>query len=500
MSESSQIDNGRFAIRTPVIDRERSEAFKIDDLDKEWNLVTETAKQNIFQNPDTRWALIGFTTTPVSESLPASFLSSVGGVDPRVNRISSRYQRNLGAFLALPSVPDELLNPDLKTAPSIRHIHTSTHGISDEERAMVDRRYRYARDVKLLALGAEMIEIDRTSLQPQTKDDFTEYTLPSGTRIGIAIKDQQTVNDLLTPQLWEKRRQIHDRVYEIIVNGKRYILKEHKTPRHMNTIVDNQNLTSEEELKVAQKLQNVGLKADGIALNWEIPVGFVEFPDGFQFSVFEFLEGLESGEVIIGSILTQAIAANTARFTGEYEQIMRSYKRFLKHPAARMRDKEAGRKQHPLRRFLSLSSRPDELRFIDYAAVKAYRLREVAEYLLRITLIKAGYKDTDSAKIKRVNFDADLLELHKFDYEYFEPLPPEEIGPLITAATNDFLDEGERGLVGLEPDDLEDLVGKDGKPLLPTLTGMHEAAYQALVALESNSWEELGKKLRGSSI
>lgn len=496
MSESPQLDNARFATRIPVVDQERAGAFRIDDLDREWNLVTETAKRNIFQNPDARRALIGFTTIPVSESLPASFLSSIGGVDPRVNRISSRYERNLGVFLALPSVPDELLRPDLRSA-AFRSDTYPDYGITNEEREMVTRRYRYGRDVKLLALGAEMTEVGSNNLNAQANGSITEYALPSGVRIGVATKDQQITDDLLTPQLWEKRKQIKDRVYEITVNGKRYILKERKTTRHRHTPSKyHDGLTSEEEMTLAQKLNDLNIREGGIKLNWEIPLGFVEFPDGFQFALFEFTDGLNSDSGA-NEKLAFAILDDKLHFNAEYEQVKQGLKRFTNHPAVKNREKQ-DRERNPrathFERLLKLL--PSDPRFsdVDYALVKSYRMREIADFLATLVVAGAGYLASDNEVVTKVDPNSpDLLGVFRYDYEHFKRQAPEQRSALIGSLLGNLRQQNEKGITNIIWIPHISLTPDGRTPLIPTK--VHEAAYQTLVALEGDKWNELGRKV-----
>src|SRR3989344_1303227 len=246
MKEISHIER-----RTPVISQEAP--FSMDVVGQQWGMITEAVRREIVVNPQIRQTLLGFTTKPVSETLPDEFIKSISASDPRIARLSARYEKTLGACLALPPVPEEQITPDVSHAPSLQvpettmemfssiygkndamyeerlhfYIQSGTFlsGITSEERQLIARRYVYARDIKLLALGAEIIE-QGAKIPPGPAG---EVKLPSGISMKIDSSQDKTRTDLLSPHLWEKRKQLKDRVYEIHVNGKKYLLKEKKT-------------------------------------------------------------------------------------------------------------------------------------------------------------------------------------------------------------------------------------------------------------------------------
>lgn len=235
--------------RTPLMNKEAATAFPSDKLDNQWALITEAVRRDLSNNPQVRKALIGFCAQPVSESLPGDFLTSLSNADPKVARINHRFQDILPTYLTLPPVPDELITPDVRYAAGLRtpedvieslgrifdknnplfessldeYIKAGafTNGITREERQMIIKRYKFARDVKILALGAEILEQGEL-----ISNQGGEINLPSGIRIGFDTNQVEQRKDLLNPHLWKKRRQIKDRVYEISVGGRRYILKE----------------------------------------------------------------------------------------------------------------------------------------------------------------------------------------------------------------------------------------------------------------------------------
>ena len=141
---------------------------------------------------------------------------------------------------------------------------------------MITKRYKYARDVKMLALGAEITE--QESVAP---NEDGEILLPSGIKLVIDVSKDTKRTDLLSPHLWERRRQLKDRVYEIDVNGRKYILKEKKTARHTDTKEGGhrEGRLSSEEFETAQHFQENGTVSNGrLSVGWEQPVGYSSYP------------------------------------------------------------------------------------------------------------------------------------------------------------------------------------------------------------------------------
>lgn len=237
--------------RTPIINTESAQKYPLEAMDKQWGLVTEAVRREIINNQDARKSLIQFCKTPVSETLPDQFIQAISVSDQRVAMLANRYNSGIKGYLELPAVPDEQIKPDIRKTKSFsepnsyldyyKNIYGKNtpkyeeelkklvesgfflKGITGEEKLMISKRYKYARDVKLLALGAEIV--DQGGVSPNTNG---EVLLPSGVKMVIDIKDDDQRTDLISPHLWEKRRQLKDRVYEVEANGRKYILKEKK--------------------------------------------------------------------------------------------------------------------------------------------------------------------------------------------------------------------------------------------------------------------------------
>lgn len=443
--------------RTPVINKEASVTFPLDKLDSQWGLVTEVVRRDLSNNPQVRKALIGFCTQPVSESLPGDFLTSLSNVDLRVSRIAHRFQAILPSYLKLPPVPDELITPDVRYAAGLRtpedvieslgrifdkndplfesslgeYIKAGafTRGITREERLMIIKRYKFARDVKIFALAAEILE--QGGLTP---DQEGEINLPSGIRIGFDTNQVEQRKDLLNPHLWEKRRQIKDRVYEISVGGRRYILKEKKTARHTDTKKHGhiEGRTSEEEFAIARYFQENGrLSKDRVSIDWEKPIGFVSYPDGFQFSVFEYED--MTGDRDIGIKLASEIINHRKTFEQEYHGIAQLAQKYKDHHNITSFDDPIQRKEESgiqsiLKRLRIKRNHSIQLTFEEFARVKSQRMLEQARDLLDEAMTKNEYGNSDiDGSAYRIHTNGDVkLDILGFDFEYFEKISPEE--------------------------------------------------------------------------
>lgn len=408
--------------RIPVLDSDAS--VPVDTLDHQWRLLTEAVRRDTLSLPATRQSLVRFCTEPVSETLPHDLINVLTAVDPRIARLSRRFQGDLGKYLDLPAVPDDQIMPDLLHAQSrnmhkswddlyekmnqeepelyasMRSVHISSqNGITIQERELVTKRYQYARDIKLLALGAEILEQDGV-----TPNESGEIILPSGIRMLLHSSSESARADLLTPHLWERRRQLKDRVYEIHAGGRRYILKEKKTARHTDTKkgghVD--GASSEEEYVIACEFQEKGNIQEGsVSVIWEKPLGSVTYPDGFQFALFAFEEGLlDSGDEL--NAISQYINDTRHRFNEEYIRIR------------------------------SLIQPDTNISFEDYARVKAVQLHQSALSLLRESKRRVGYINADIDRPSfRIRTDSPVvLEAVGYDFEYYKKVPAEKLDDL----------------------------------------------------------------------
>lgn len=409
--------------RVPILNKDSAEAFPpFDQIDKQWFLLSEAIRRDIILKPDMRKKLVPFCTVPLSETLPDAMLNALSPIDPRVEKLAERYRLEVSSYLALPAVPENLIRPDISNAPSLietdsywQYTRASESGITLQERQMVAKRYKYARDAKILALGAEILE------QPDvTPDANGEVMLPSGVKIAIDKNQIQQDTDLLKPHLWQKRRQIKDRVYEIHVNNRKYVLKEKKTKTHMDTKSHGhiEGRTSMDEFAIAQDLQKHGIVEQGrIKLTWEKPIGYVKYPDGFQFAIFGFEEGLYGNyEAVIP--LAREILNHYEQFQEEFQIISTIAQKFKDNREVLAFEDRSLKNQSST-----------ELIFEDFALVKAFRMTRQANGLMKETLINNNYENRDlDGYAFRVHDNGNVgLEIVGFDYEYFSKSKDEAV-------------------------------------------------------------------------
>ena len=441
------------------------EAGRVQDrkVDYEWLAVTEAARRAIIASPEVRHAATAFAVDPLSESLPQRALHELSEIDSRVARLAKLTKKTLGAVLDYAPVPDELLVPDLRTSPSLARKEAvvesliekkinypqeynvtlegaqervaKTPGITEAERELSARRYRFAREVKLLGLMAELHDQPMGTTEPQ--DGLVTHELKSGTKIVMTGEAFDASPALFNPEYWQSRRQLKDRVYEIGIDGKSYIMKERKTDRHIDTAHDGHQygLTSQQEFKVAQEFAELGVVRKGdIEERWEKPLGYVEFPDGFQFCLFESEADLRMDvQEALADEIKEAASEYSEEFTHIRERAKQLYderkdllggfdrddvimkpKRFAFSRAAR-REKKAYKER----------LQPDELSFEEFASLKAYHMVQKAGELLGLTVVEQGYSNSDTNDYAfRIRKDKrPILEIIGFDFEYFKKSP-----------------------------------------------------------------------------
>lgn len=429
-----------FEKREPILDIEGEKAYPAEVIETQWQRATEVVKQDLPDNPELRQALLPVMTTPVSEVLPGTFLRKAAEHDPRLAKLLTRYTHELGNYTALPSVPEEAIGPNLTNASQLLvvqevkrnleklyppdsdtfrqrmeiYIKTGsfTQGITPQEKALLLRRYRMARDTKIIALGAEILHEGGI-----TMDDHGEAHLPSGTVIQADLTQKDTIRDILTPHLWEHRRELKDRVHTIGVNGKEYLLKERRTSRHKDTHGDHPDVrSSADEFAVAQLFQEKGAREeDNVRLQWERPLGYVTYPDGFQFSVFETEQNLID-EQTSKMELAKLIDANPDQFMEEFHRVRDKTAQFYDRVRELSTQKNRSR---------------TELTFAEFARVKSLRLHRYSRELMHRTIAETNYKNKDIDGIAfRPHIDSKsgkvTLQIVGFDFEHFEEVTPQE--------------------------------------------------------------------------
>lgn len=432
-------------VRQPILGEENRAQFPVNRIEKEWVSLTERAKRELVGDSKLRKSLLPFCTAVVSEALPSKFVEIIEQIGNIPTSATADRFKTLRNYLALPAIPNEFLQPDLRHAQSLKNINRDierlrrngssedaiagwiekegkrgsyVNGITADEFRMVARRYRYARDVKLLALAAEIQ--DQKGLEPVQQGNILEYQFPSGVGAAIASNRETERRDFLQPHLWDKRRQLKDRVYVIEVNGRKYILKEKKTPRHTDTQKQGhiEGLSSEEEFKTASFFQEHG-RVDGnrVSISWEVPIGFVSYPDGFQFAVFKYEDRL-IGIKEIYKVLQDEIINRRVEFEEEYLSVAARAKRLVTDPRIDASSK--------IDRNIPVDSLL--LTFEDFALVKTYCMIREAENLRRNLLLQHFYdnRDFDGFAFRLHTQEGLKLEAVGFDFEYFEKITEEQ--------------------------------------------------------------------------
>jgi hypothetical protein len=243
--------------------------------------------------------------------------------------------------------------------------------------------------------------------------------------------DVEQRTDLLRPHLWERRRQIKDRVHEIFIGERYYILKEKKTSRHTDTKKHGhkEGRTSADEFAVAKHFKENGKLSQGkISVDWERPIGFVTYPDGFQFSVFEYEQDLISDNM--PSRLAEEISAHREQFEEEYKLINSLSQKYKDHRAVL-----AFEEYRPLEilfktamKSLGIETKSSlQLTFEEFAMVKAEQMTRQARELMFQSVLQNEYTNNDyDGFAYRIHTSGEVkLDIVGFDFEYFAKISPE---------------------------------------------------------------------------
>lgn len=473
--------------RQPVVTEALPEAG-IDGLNRDWALLTEAARRDMLSDQAAREALMGFTDRPVDQNTAGEMVAALHD-DARITRLAHRAGNRLLTFLQLPEVPESAIVPDIKNGRKLRTVdadvalyrraglddaraqrHITQHaedghytdGTTFAERQMVARKYAFARDVKLLALGAELVEHGPLELSADR-----DATLASGIHIQVSPDlDDGLATTLIDPTKWESRKQLKDRVYLIEVDGNTYLLKERKTARHTDTQKNGHRdgQTVAEEYRTGLYLHDHETKQeDRIQLSWEQPLGYVEYPDGFQFGVYAFEH--EMRDYSPTDNLERTILENRPEFESEFAEIAGSAEAFREHPLVAERHVPKPRPWQKWRRQPEVPG----LSFEEFAHMKARRMGDQAVQLYYDALLDAGYSNSDlSGWGFRLPTDGTVgLEIIGYDYEYYHPITQERVAEL-RRNHDEYVDSAPRSVLNEGMDD----------------TVMEKSAYMALLDAE----------------
>ena len=387
---------------------------------QQWNRAGELIKRVALEDEAVRGVLACFVDAPVEDGLAGELVSEVSNVSERVAALLNR-------------------SPDLKSAlnNTLKVEYSSS---------LDDQRNCFARDAKLLSLVAEL---SGYSLGPAQVGQ--ETVLPSGIKVYLDSTCEADDFKLLNPSFWESRLQKKDRVYRVEVGGKTYILKEKKTERHKDTMNHHREpLNAAQEFAVARDFCERGrLRQEDVFVEWEKPIGYVIFPDGYQFTLFEANKEIAESKGIFETSqedLTQLILSHPEQFQEEYEEIAAFLEKGLDSRTQRYGISPGRKVLDFLKQIFVPGSR--KLRFKEYALAKAASMVLRAQILHANTPRLLGYTNLDqklSGGDRAIFVRSEPyveLGVVGFDFEYFVPLHREsrlDESP-ISEKMNDLLD------------------------------------------------------------
>lgn len=343
------------------------------------------------------------------------------------------------------------------------------HGITGQEKLLVAARYRMARDVKMLALESLFLEIGEIDIK-----DFAEGKIVTpedgsseeGVRVqaNLEVLSEEEIASVINPDNWQSILPFKDRAYmiSIVVGGeeKKFLLKQRKTGRHMDTKKGGHRpgRTSKREFQVATEFQEQKSQVDDIELRWEVPIGYVEFADSFQFSLFEYVEGgLLKDKFEAEGVLADRIKDHKELFEEDYQNIRQQGNEMRYDPKSidliysgirlgemqeeHKRSKKGIRQRvnKVFKRKTRLEQLP-ELSFEDYARLRAGIMLAKAEYLYHRGMVQAGYGVYDEDGLGfRIGEDEEKgvkLEVIGFDFEYYFKLNEQEMENALSTIRN----------------------------------------------------------------
>ncbi|MFA6963971.1 MAG: hypothetical protein WC227_04690 [Patescibacteria group bacterium] len=468
----------------PVIKKQDLPNITADKLERNWHMILEIIHREASNNSNVRHILIEYADKPLSQDLPRELLGKLVIESQRTARITDRYNENK-KFIDLPSVPEhrigdqfygsgtddlmETISQEETTSPEeeenrINNVrHKIKHGfyhdkITGPEATSAISHYKFARDLKLLALEAELLE--NKDKIPEGDDEFI---LPSGIKILANTADGGRVpSELFDPRVWEKRTptSYRNRTFLLEAGGKKYILKEKRTGRH-DLKASAGAMSAEQEYEISKDLVSACSKThhDHLGLRWERPICSVSFPDGFQFVVYEHAGDLLDGETA-KFILQQQIITNKEQFGPEFEKIRAEAKDTLTDPAVNEMvafsapEETFGAK---LKRWFG-KKKEKELTFEQYSLIKSSLLENFASKYLKRVVSSQGYlaadglqhafqvENTDQLRLVAIGFDTEHFkheaqdndDMSKYSDELERQLCfiPGEKTPLMIAATH----------------------------------------------------------------
>ena len=132
------------------IDRE-----KVEKINQGVSPIYERGLDELLTNQQLRASALSFSGKPVSEILPLEFLTeAANGADRLIADFRRRYDPLFQALSKPPVITEQMDGERLDRF----HRLTVLRDLNDSEFAMAYCRYIFARDIKMLALAAELAE------------------------------------------------------------------------------------------------------------------------------------------------------------------------------------------------------------------------------------------------------------------------------------------------------------------------------------------------------
>lgn len=363
-----------------------------------WRLLSETIRQEVLVNQAVVAILLEACSLPVDATLPLSLLEKLNVASPRISKLFDRYA--------------DSLVPLLSSSKDNEHEYKGVFA------------FQCARDLKLLALTAEMVSLKDT-MPPA---DGAATTLPSGVRLTVDGSRDDARADLLNPFNWEKRQVLQHRVSKVVIKGKSYILKERRTNEYETIIVNgfdiNKAHSSEEEYNVAKLFQHhATVEKDRIRVRFETPVGCVIMPDGYQFALFEEEPDFEKKKVS----LEQTIGNHREEFDQEYQRVSKISGQIAERATTNSVSPELTKEWYVLQYFEDKDraefNHQTSLSYNDFVSAKAEYMRWQAEIELRYAERRLGYVSQDKNEHLVVVRETPhvALEVIGYDLEFMLP-------------------------------------------------------------------------------
>ncbi len=213
-------------------------------------------------------------------------------------------------------------------------------------------------------------------------------------------------------------------------------MKERKTVEHLSQFHGGYvpTLTSREEFCAAKKMNTDGNQIfSGLEIKWEKPLAYVEFPDGFSFTIFEddpvISTDLDDDSVLglekIRSQVLERLKQNSEQLKAEFKLVKElAEQEFVYNKnVQRIGTKIWERAAMAVNCVFKKNILPLGITFEDYLTVKSYWLINQAENLMDSAASAVGYTNVDKQGKAFFFPESGYLGAVGFDYEYFKADP-----------------------------------------------------------------------------